>query len=113
MGPTHHFPAFAQWVGPFTPSHHGIIGGSFLSPDDGSGSRKGSKMTEAIKNARKKLRTAEAAKYVGLGLSTIEKLRVFGGGPAYFKLGKSVVYDPDDLDAWMASNRRTSTSVAA
>jgi len=63
---------------------------------------------------RPKLRTAEAAKYLGLGVSTLEKLRVFGGGPTYYKLGqKVVVYDPNDLDAWMTSNRRSSTSVAA
>ena len=70
-------------------------------------------MTQAIDHARKKLRTAEAAAYCGLGISTLEKLRVFGGGPAYFKLGKAVVYDPADLDAWMTANRRNSTSVAA
>lgn len=70
-------------------------------------------MSEANTKSRQKLRTPDAANYCGVGLSTLEKLRVFGGGPAYYKLGKSVVYDPDDLDSWMASNRRTSTSVAA
>lgn len=63
--------------------------------------------------SRPKLRTAEAAAYLALGISTIEKLRVLGGGPNYYKIGKAVVYDPADLDAWLASNRRSSTSVAA
>ena len=38
------------------------------------------------------------------------KLRCSGGGPAYYKLGKSVLYDPHVVDAWLASKRRTSTS---
>jgi predicted DNA-binding transcriptional regulator AlpA len=70
-------------------------------------------MLEAIKNTSQKLRTGDAAAYVGLAASTLEKLRLTGGGPAYFKLGKSVLYDPEDLDNWMASKRRASTSVAA
>lgn len=36
-----------------------------------------------------------------------------GGGPAYIKLGKRVVYDTADLDAWLARHRRQSTSEAA
>jgi len=64
-------------------------------------------------NSRPKLRTAEAATYTALGISTLEKLRIIGGGPAYYKVGKAVIYDPADLDAWLASNRRASTSVAA
>lgn len=61
----------------------------------------------------KMMRTEEAATFVGLSPSTLNKLRLTGGGPDYIKLGKSVVYDPADLDAWLASNRRSSTSVAA
>ena len=59
------------------------------------------------------MRTPEAAKYCGSTESTFNKLRLVGGGPAYIKLGKTVVYDPDDLDAWLAAHRRKSTSVAA
>jgi predicted DNA-binding transcriptional regulator AlpA len=61
-------------------------------------------------NRRKKLNTPQAAEYLGLGKSTLDKLRVTGGGPAYIKIGKRVVYDPADLDAWFAKHRRTSTS---
>jgi hypothetical protein len=45
--------------------------------------------------------------------STFNKLRLTGSGPVYITIGRTVVYDPDDLDAWLASNRRKSTSVAA
>ncbi len=57
-----------------------------------------------------RLRTPEAAAYVGLAAKTLEKLRWSGGGPAYFKLGKTVIYERSDLDAWLEANRRTSTS---
>jgi predicted DNA-binding transcriptional regulator AlpA len=58
------------------------------------------------------LRTAEAAEYCGSSISTFEKLRLYGGGPRYVKLGRRVVYDPVDLDQWLAANRRSSTSDA-
>jgi len=55
------------------------------------------------------LRTPAAAGYVGLAASTLEKLRVAGGGPIFHKLGrKVVVYDTNDLDVW--PGRRKSTA---
>ncbi len=69
--------------------------------------------TEATKTHRAKLRTPGAAAYCGSTESTFNKLRLTGGGPVYITIGRTVVYDPDDLDAWLASNRRKSTSVAA
>jgi len=62
---------------------------------------------------RPNMRTRAAAEYCGSTTSTFNKLRVYGGGPAYSKLGRTVVYDPDDLDSWLAANKRKSTSVAA
>ncbi|UVK55107.1 helix-turn-helix domain-containing protein [Mesorhizobium sp. AR02] len=72
-------------------------------------------MSDAVvkEDARKMLRTEGAASYVGLSISTLEKLRLTGYGPAYIKLGRAVVYRAHDLDAWIESNRRKSTSVAA
>jgi predicted DNA-binding transcriptional regulator AlpA len=58
----------------------------------------------------RKLRTADAAIYCGLSASTLNKLRVFGGGPKYLKLGRAVCYDVSDLDSWLATKRRASTS---
>lgn len=57
-----------------------------------------------------RLSVEAAANYVGLSVSTMNKLRVFGGGPAYLKLGRRVVYDALDLDAWLATKRCRSTS---
>ena len=69
-------------------------------------------MTELVEY-RKKLPTPHAAEYLGLGKSTLDKLRITGGGPAYFKVGARIVYDVADLDAWLASHKRTSTSSKA
>lgn len=59
------------------------------------------------------LKVTEAAERLRLSKSTLDKLRVYGGGPAYHKLGRAVVYSVSDLDAWMTSRRRESTAVAA
>lgn len=56
------------------------------------------------------MRVSDAAAHLGLSKSTLDKLRLTGGGPAFLKLGKVVVYDPADLDEWLASKRRHSTS---
>lgn len=56
------------------------------------------------------LHTREAGAFLGLSPRTLEKLRVTGGGPAYRKLGRRVVYAPDDLRRWADQATRTSTS---
>lgn len=52
------------------------------------------------------LRVIQAADYVGLSKSYLDKARCYGTGPAYIKLGSSVIYRTEDLDEWVASNRR-------
>jgi predicted DNA-binding transcriptional regulator AlpA len=59
------------------------------------------------------LRTPEAAKYIGLSISTLTKMRLRGGDdtPPFVKLGsRSVGYCVSDLDAWLDARRRASTS---
>lgn len=56
------------------------------------------------------LRTKDAATYIGVAKSTLEKLRLTGGGPVFAKLGRTVVYERADLDGWVASRRCQSTS---
>ena len=51
-----------------------------------------------------------AAMRLGLSASTLAKMRLYGTGPAYSKLGRRVVYRPEDLEAWIAANRFQSTS---
>lgn len=60
------------------------------------------------------LRTPEAAKYLGLGKSTLERKRFDGSGPQFRKLGgKIVVYSTDDLDTWASKAVHASTSELA
>ena len=51
------------------------------------------------------LRVKQAAEYVGVSKSLLDKLRCYGGGPTYAKLGASVIYNSDDLDSWLSANR--------
>ena len=59
---------------------------------------------------KRRLRTKDAADYIGLSKSTLEKMRVTGGGPVYSALGRIVVYDVGDLDAFVEVRKRRSTS---
>jgi hypothetical protein len=59
------------------------------------------------------LRTPQAADYLGVSPATLAKWRVLGGGPSYKKLGRVVVYDPDDLRLWLEECSHRSTSQRA
>jgi excisionase family DNA binding protein len=54
--------------------------------------------------------TVDAAAYTGVSRSTLEKLRVFGGGPRYLKLGRLVRYRQADLEEWLSVRAVSSTS---
>jgi hypothetical protein len=61
------------------------------------------------------MNTPEAAAYTGLGKSTLDRFRLVGGGPPFSKVcGRRgrVIYDPDDLDAWLEANKRRPMSKA-
>jgi hypothetical protein len=58
----------------------------------------------------KALTTKAAAEIVGLAPKTLIKMRCYGGGPVFEKLGRRVVYDIEDLRAWRRQNKRRSTS---
>lgn len=53
---------------------------------------------------------AGASTYTGSAASTLNKLRVRGGGPRFVKIGRRVLYDYADLDSWLDEHRRNSTS---
>ena len=60
------------------------------------------------------LRTPGAASYLGMGQSTLERMRIEGTGPRFRRLGaKIVTYAVADLDAWASQQVHTSTSEAA
>jgi predicted DNA-binding transcriptional regulator AlpA len=54
----------------------------------------------------------ETARYTRIALSTLAKLRCWGGGPRYLKLGRKIGYQRADVDEWLASRRAHSTSDA-
>jgi hypothetical protein len=63
-----------------------------------------------LNERRKMLNVREAADYIRLSKSFLDKARVSGDGPAYLLIGRRIVYDRDDLDNWAAKHRRGSTS---
>jgi predicted DNA-binding transcriptional regulator AlpA len=64
----------------------------------------------ASASATRRLHRKQAAVYLGLSLSWLDKARLKGDGPAYVQIGGRVVYDTADLDAFLAQHRRSSTA---
>ena len=59
-----------------------------------------------------RLKSPDAAHYLGLTESTISKWRMSGRGPVYIKAGARVLYDRTDLDSWLETNKRQNTAQA-
>lgn len=55
------------------------------------------------------LNTKEAAKYLRLSASTLNRWRCYGTGPKYLKLGRAVRYQQNELDAYLATRLKRST----
>src|SRR6476620_7218706 len=57
------------------------------------------------------LTVLEAAKYLRVSKSFLDKSRICGGGPEFIRIGKrKILYRTCDLDAWACSRRYRSTS---
>jgi excisionase family DNA binding protein len=54
--------------------------------------------------------TEEAADMLRLSRRTLERWRVTGEGPAFFKMGNRVSYRLSDIEAWVAARVVGSTS---
>jgi predicted DNA-binding transcriptional regulator AlpA len=59
------------------------------------------------------LNQPQVAALLPISESFLKKARVRGDGPPYIKVGRRVLYNRHDLDAWLASHVRTSTSAGA
>ena len=59
---------------------------------------------------RELLSSSEAAKYLRIACQTLSKARCLGTSPPYIKIGRRVLYDRADLDRYLDSRRRLSTS---
>jgi hypothetical protein len=61
-------------------------------------------------NFTRKLPVHEAAAYLNLSVSCLNKKRVDGSGPPYLKICRRIVYDIYDLERWAAQTKRLHTS---
>ena len=77
---------------------------------DGGTSERGSSEEAALTTRAKYLNNREAAEYLGLSVRTMNRYRVTGDGPPYYRLGNRVRYVRAELDEWVTGSRRTSTS---
>ena len=57
-----------------------------------------------------KLLVGEAAQFLRCSASFLNKRRVTGGGPAFLKIGKKILYDQRDLESWLANSKRRRTA---
>ena len=52
----------------------------------------------------------EAAKRLGLSISTLLRMRERGDGPPFVRLGRSIPHGVHELDRWMAERTFASTA---
>ena len=63
-------------------------------------------------NDQKHFSPKKMAEKHDLSESYLAKLRTYGGGPAYIKCGRRVLYDASVFEDWLESHSRSSTSEA-
>jgi excisionase family DNA binding protein len=93
-----------------TSNHSRQANGSFARTASANQAETGrSKKTSVTASAL--LTVAEAANYLRVSKSFLDKSRVSGGGPEFIRIGKrKILYRVCDLDVWAASRRYRSTS---
>ena len=52
----------------------------------------------------------DAGRILGVARKTLDNWRWAGGGPLYLKVGRNIWYRRSDLDRWLLSRLRSSTS---
>ncbi|WP_434480897.1 helix-turn-helix transcriptional regulator [Gemmatimonas sp.] len=70
--------------------------------------------TTAQSTTARFLRTADAARFLGVSAKTLNNWRWMGGGrgPAFLRAGRAIRYDVRALEAWAAEHTHDSTSTA-
>lgn len=66
-------------------------------------------MTKDLHAAPRLFNVNEAAHWLGVSVSFLNKARLTGDGPVFAKVGTRVVYDQADLVAWLEASKRQST----
>lgn len=69
------------------------------------------KSADTTKTLTRLVSTREASEILGLSQSYLEKARVSGGSLPYIKIGRRVLYDVREVEAWLKG--RTFSSTAA
>lgn len=68
-------------------------------------------MCEPLSNNLELLSIPEAAKFLGVHRSFLDRRRVAGGGPRFMRLSARIIrYSTQDLIAWLERSRRANTS---
>ena len=57
--------------------------------------------------------TAQLAEYLQISKRTLERWRLEGKGPKYFKLGSRVLYSEEQVEAWLVKCQTNSTTESA
>jgi transposase len=58
----------------------------------------------AANELRRGMSEPEAAKYIGIGLSTLRKKRRAGTAPRHYFCGRRPIYTPEFCDEWIEKN---------
>ncbi|MHC5307777.1 helix-turn-helix transcriptional regulator [Bartonella sp. LJL80] len=58
--------------------------------------------TPSFKFPPQYMSTPQAAHYLGVSPRTLEKYRITGQGPLFYKIGRRVVYTIEDLEVWIS-----------
>lgn len=54
--------------------------------------------------------TQATAEHINVSESHLNNMRVRGDGPPFVKMGRKVLYDLNEVDAWLCQKRRRSTT---
>lgn len=78
-----------------------------IAPNESSS---GNVLAATPKGFSRRLHRKQAAEYLGVSLSWLDKTRLNGSGPVFITMGGRVLYDSRDLELFIESNRHSSTS---
>jgi hypothetical protein len=78
------------------------VGSGIVRPDNSASSEQ---ITQ-----RAKLSVCDAAAYLNMSKSWLDKRRLDGNGPRYLKIGRRICYDLADLELFAGSQKRQHTS---
>ena len=77
---------------------------------DMNGNPNGNLNGNPIQNGTGYLSTTLAASFLGLSPRTLDRYRVTGEGPEFYRFGSRIRYRREDLESWAAARRMRSTS---